>query len=126
METWDLDFAAMRAWSKAMFRRDHRLAVAVAAIDAPPGELYAQAIAKRLGIPQAEAARHLRDFEELGMLTPSTKKADRAGTDGGRPGIAYDRTKDDFWKCLDELGDRFRRAPPPPTPRRPKRRPEGT
>ena len=112
METQtDHDWDAMRKWSKAIFRRDHRLAVAIAAISAEPGKLYAEAIASELGIAQTEAARHLEAFESVGMLQRD-QTIRKSGPQGGRPGAAYSRTTDDFWNCLEELGERFRRTPP--------------
>lgn len=112
METHgDLDWDAMRNWSKTIFRRDHRLAVAMAAISAEPGELYAEAIAGRLGITQTEAARHLKAFESVGMLERD-QMPPKPRPQGGRPGGAYARTSDDFWICLEKLGERFRRPPP--------------
>jgi len=109
METapdWEWD--KMRPWSKAVFRKDHRLAVAVVATVARPRELYAQAIADRLGLEQAEVRGHLRDFEAAGLLKKSEEKGPVSGA-GGRPAALYARTEDEFWTCLAKLGDRFRR-----------------
>ena len=73
METsWD--WAAMETFSKSVFRQEHRLAVAVMARAAQPQELYAQAIAKKLGLSQPEVRKHLRDLAEAGLLTKRTQK----------------------------------------------------
>ena len=103
----------MRAWSKAVFRNDHRLSVAVAALTTEPGELYSQAIADELAITQAEARKHLAAFESVGLLEVDPRIGDREGA--GRPPRSYRRTDDPFWRCLEELGDRFRRHAPPRT-----------
>jgi predicted ArsR family transcriptional regulator len=103
----DWDWAAMRPWSKAMFRREHRLAVAVLARVANADELYAQAIADHLRLHQTEVAEHLRDLQQAGLLKPSGKKAPTSPK-GGRPGIIYTRAPDTFWDCLEAAGERFR------------------
>lgn len=110
----DWDLVAMRRWSKTVFRNDHRLAVAVLAQAAEDSELYAQALADRLGVEQAEVSKHLRAFVAAGLLEQTDEKAPTAGR-RGRGGNLYARTEDDFWRCLSELGDRFRRPPPKST-----------
>jgi predicted ArsR family transcriptional regulator len=71
----------------------------------------------RLGISQTEAARHLEDFESLGLLArDSSRPAPKPK--GGRPATAYCRNSDHFWSCLEELGERFRREPPTATAKR--------
>ncbi len=96
----------MRLWSKSVFGRDHRLAVAVLARIAGREELYAQAIANHLGLHQAEVAQHLQDFVAAGLLEPSGMTASPSPK-GGRPAVIYRRTDDDFWRCIDALGSRF-------------------
>jgi predicted ArsR family transcriptional regulator len=107
MET-SFDWKQMRPLSKSLFRKDHRLAVAVVAHSAAPQRLYAQAIAEELGLDQGEVAEHFRDFEDAGLLT-RTKQRAPVSAKGGRPGQLYARTDDEFWHCLEQLGERFRR-----------------
>jgi predicted ArsR family transcriptional regulator len=109
METADWDIEGMRTWSKTVFRRDHRLAVAVASLEAGKRELYAEAIAEQLDLTSKEVGTHLRDFERAGLLVPSKMKGPTS-KQGGRPGGLFVRTQDDFWNCLQELGERFRRT----------------
>lgn len=116
METesnWDL--AAMRDWSEAFFGKAHRLAVYVLAANADQDELYAQAIATVLSVGQQEAGKHLDALRRAGLL----KSVEKDPTDpeiplkAGRPPARVVRTDDELWDCLRQLGERFRREPPP-------------
>lgn len=98
---------SVRRVSKALFRKEHRLAVALAALEAHPDRLYAQAIADDLDLPQREVSLHLRDFEQAGLLQRKGSRApNRKGP--GRPGILYSRSEDDFWTYVASLKARFR------------------
>ena len=101
----------MGRWSKTVFRKEHRLAVALAANEAQPERLYAQAIADDLGLPQREVSLHLRDFEAAGLLQRSGRPSPSERRPG-RPGILYSRSEDDFWTYIASLGQRFRRPVP--------------
>ncbi len=108
----DWDQEEMRRWSKTVFRNDHRLEVAVLAQAADQeSELYPQAIADALELHQAEVRKHFQDLVRAGLLERTDKKAPTAGRRGSA-GKLYARTEDDFWQCLSELGERFRRSPP--------------
>ena len=106
-ETSDWDFSAMEAWSKAVFK-PNRLSIAVLAKASRPEDLYPSSIAKRLGLSPDTVGDHFRDLSDAGLLAKSKAKA-AASRKGGRPGELYVRTEDEFWNCLQELGERFRR-----------------
>jgi hypothetical protein len=107
MESSAVDLELMRQWSERMFGSKHRLPVAVAAIDAERGELYPQLIAKRLGIRDPEVRRQFQVLRGAGLL--ERDRSTRATRTGGRLPDLYRRTDDEFWRCLEGLGDRFRR-----------------
>lgn len=105
---WDRE--AMSRWSKLMFRNEHRLAVAVFAAHANNDELYPDFVARHLELHDAEVRKHFRAFTALGLLEPSPTPPQLSGKRGAPPKLSR-RTEDEFWGCIQELGDRFRRPP---------------
>jgi hypothetical protein len=106
----------MEAFSVAVFGSRHRLSVLAMAATARPDELYAQAIADRLAtkntgpkkVIEAFTRRQLTALERASLLARNDSPPQQPAGRGGRPPRLLCRSEDEFWKCLQELGDRFR------------------
>jgi hypothetical protein len=108
LDDWDLP--AMRSWSDLVFGSPHRLPVAVLTAAATPKELYAACIARRVGTDRKEARRLLGDLERAKVLAPATPPP--GSRPRGRPPEYLWRCDDEFWSCIQQLGERYRRRPP--------------
>lgn len=130
MEIDAYDWQAIEDFSRSAFGCEHRLSVLVLAAHAGVGELYAEclhdALASRREGRTIEAfvRRQLKALRSGGMLVdaPPEEKAmwkqrQQQRLDNprgaGRPPKMFSRTEDEFWDCLQSLGDRFRRYPRP-------------
>ncbi len=106
----------MQAFSRRLFGMSHRLEVALAILDLQdeePHNLYKEALANLLGVTDAEVEKHLRAFRSIGMLEDHPDPPAPPEKRGrGRPPAVLQPTGDEFWNCLEELGNRFRRSPP--------------
>lgn len=123
------DWPAIERFSTQVFGCAHRLSVLLLAADASPSRLYIQAIANCIGLSGASAdeegktiesftRRQLASLQAATLLKDNETPPDRPeGVSGRTPTTYLARTEDEFWICLQELGTRFRRAPP----RRPRR-----
>lgn len=126
MEIYDYDWPAMERFSQSVFGCGHRLSVLVLAAHADAGELYAESLHGALvsradGKAVENFVRHqlkqLRDGEMLIDASPEERAMWRQRQQqrlsnprgAGRPPKLFCRNEDEFWKCLQSLGDRFRR-----------------
>jgi predicted ArsR family transcriptional regulator len=109
--------AELRVFSRRLFGREHRLEVALAILDVSdeePHNLYKETLAKTLGVTDTEVEKHLRAFRAIGLLEDHPDPPDPPEKRGrGRPPTIVRPTGDGFWRCLEELGDRFQQTPPP-------------
>jgi hypothetical protein len=106
-DEWDLP--AMRAWSDLVFGSPHRLPVAVLSAAAGRQELYAGYIAGRIGADRKEARRLLDDLQRAKLLAPA-ERPPGPRPQGKQPNYLW-RCDDEFWSCIQELGERYRRRP---------------
>jgi hypothetical protein len=106
-EEWDLP--AMRAWSDLVFGSPHRLPVAVMSAAATREELYAGFIAGRVGTDRKEAGRLLGDLQRAKVLAQAERPP--GSRPQGKPPSYLWRCDDEFWSCIQQLGERYRRGP---------------
>ena len=111
MDTSAFDLGQMRRWSDAVFGREHRLEIAIALSRAGRNELYAAGIANRIGVSEGEVGETLRDFAVAELLARSSRRGP-VSRNGGAPPKLFARIDDEFWDCIQRLGDQFRREPP--------------
>jgi hypothetical protein len=100
--------------SRRLFGNKHRLEVALKIVELggeQPHRLYKQALAKELGLTDAEIEKHLKTFRSTGMLErhPSPPKPP-SPRGPGKPPVIFRPSDDPFWGCLQHLGDRSRRS----------------
>lgn len=111
---WDPE--AVHAYSENLFGSSRRLEIALAILfvsEQEPHNLYKQALANRLGIGDGLVEKHLEVFRKAGLLEKHPKPPQPPGKRGrGAPRVVFRRTSDEFWHCLQRLGERFRRPPP--------------
>jgi hypothetical protein len=104
-EIWDLP--GLRRRSQLLFGSRHRLPAAVFAATAGDGELFARAIADRAEIGTKDAVRLLNDWEVAGLLEPASPP-EGPRRPGGQP-QCFQRRDDQFWSCMQLLGEKYRR-----------------
>jgi predicted transcriptional regulator len=110
---WDQE--AVHAYSENLFGSSRRLEIALAILfvsEKEPHNLYKQALADRLGIGDGLVEKHLKVFRKAGLLENHPKPPRPPGKrERGAPRVVLQRTPDEFWHCLQQLGERFRRNP---------------
>jgi hypothetical protein len=111
---WNPD--AVHKYSENLFGSSRRLEIALMILQVSreePHNLYKQALADRLRVSDGLMEKHLRVFRKAGLLEehpiPPSPPQQRGR---GKPPLIYRQTSDEFWDCLQGLGDRFRRQPP--------------
>jgi hypothetical protein len=131
MEIEAYDWVAIKKFSQSVFGCEHRLAVLVLAAHASDFELYANglhtALANRPGnrgvfenfvrdqVAALKTGGLLKDAPEETQALWKEHRRKHAGNPkgAGAPPKLLCRTEDEFWDCLQTLGDRFRRYPRP-------------
>ena len=118
METSDVswDWSGMEAFSEQIFGATHRLSVLAVTATAPTEELYAQAIADDIGRRAGEhmtierfTREQLKKLQAFGLLKANPTPPARPSGRSGKPPQYLVRSDDEFWRCLQALGNRFRR-----------------
>jgi hypothetical protein len=131
MEIDAYDWSAIEDFSRSVFGCEHRLSVLVLAAHAGAAELYVGGLHAALlsrpgdrGVIETFVRKQLKALEAGGMLVDAPEeekvlwkkhqreRATNAKGAGTSPKLLC-RTEDEFWDCLQTLGDRFRRYPRP-------------
>lgn len=107
-EEWDL--TAMRAWSNLVFGSPFRLPVAAIAAGAPRSQLYSGLIADQVGTDRKEARRLLENLQRAKVLEPA--EAPPGPRPRGKQPVYLRHCDDEFWRCIEQLAERYRRGPP--------------
>lgn len=112
MEKDQVDANEMQRFSEVMFGAKHRLSFAVTVLRLArkePHNLYKQQLARELGVHDPEIEKHLADFTALKLIESHPDPPDPPERRGrGKPPEIMRPVDDDFWTCLQSLGERFR------------------
>jgi len=115
MEKEGADTDELQRFSEVMFGAKHRLSFAVAVLRVArkePHNFYKQKLARELGVHDPEIEKHLADFTALELIETHPDPPDPPERRGrGKPPEIMRLVDDDFWACLQSLGERFRRTP---------------
>jgi DNA-binding MarR family transcriptional regulator len=88
--------------SSQLWGNQDRFVVAVAVASAEPGQLYAQALARMLGISDTRVGPHLARFEQAGLLVRLPKV-------GGERRVYFERRNEAFWRSIAAMHEAFDR-----------------
>jgi hypothetical protein len=87
--------------SQVLWGNQDRFLVALAVAEADPGELYAQALADLIPMPDKRVGPQLRKFVELGLLV-------RLPRVGSERRVYHQRVNEPFWIAVRQMGAALR------------------
>lgn len=87
------DLTSLYEFSAVLWGNQDRFVVAAAVAAAAPGELFAQALAGHIGIPDTRVGPQLARFERVGLLVRMPKV-------GGERRVYFQRQNEQFWESV--------------------------